>query len=777
MSQPSSELNQTVNLQGSSNNGQIGQSVEGDVTQIQIDKLTFNQTQIIQISVAEIRIRTLNTTSPYRWLEHFDLKDKDYFFGRDQFLTELVNELEHTNLILLLGASGSGKSSVIRAGLVPWLAKRWGSQFVNLMLTPDHDPFESLYASLLGPCKQAEARIARECSADTLVKIVTTLKQPESYWFIFIDQFEELFTTSQPENRDLFIDSLVQLTKKPNPLVKVVATMRADFLDRLSPYPALVRATHKRRPMIAEMQMSELRLAIEQPAAHHGVVFEEGLVEEIIKDVQGQAGYLPLLQYTLSLLWNTEVKTGRIQDRVLQINTYRTLGGVTGALQKHVNDIYGKMSQQEKLATQTIFLRLVGIGGDEASETSWKPIRRRADRSEFSTALEKQVLIKLIKEKLLVSDRQPQTQQATVELAHETLLTSWATLNTWIKENRQAIALRNRLNDDVSRWQEKKSDDELWTGGKLEQVVELRQDQTFNQVLGGFSEAANQFINASVGLRDRRHRITLAAVVVILIFGGFGWIQWQQLQFNQFVSDIAFDTVTPITAKPIYERLSNILEKAEASRNKGNVDQALVYYRQLRVRTVRLLSQIKENPKFKEDPKLYSYFSKRESEIQSLSLEAETALAELIKHNRLRELEEDLQNKKIGTWSDNADFKGFENHFTEGALQTTYKILMRDFGAKADLNENGLLDSIDEARQIPCQTLKDIEYLWRNNTERQCGWYGKNLDYEDQNTNCKSSSGDGLLNGHTLTDSIFVMPYEGSILYRLKECKVASSKT
>jgi hypothetical protein len=174
-------------------------------------------------------------------------------------------------------------------------------------------------------------------------------------------------STSEPEKRDRFIASLIQLAKAKLPRVKVMATMRADFLDKLSPYPGLVKATDKHRPMIAEMQLDELRLAIEQPAAHHGVVFETGLVEEIIKDVRGQPGYLPLLQYTLNLLWETEVKTGSINDRTLNISTYRELGGVRGALQQRVDKIYEDLSAQEKITTQRIFLKLVDIGGDEDS--------------------------------------------------------------------------------------------------------------------------------------------------------------------------------------------------------------------------------------------------------------------------------------------------------------------------------------------------------------------------------------------------------------------------
>jgi WD40 repeat protein len=502
-----------------------------DNIQIQGDGNTITQTKILQISVDEIKTRQFIQTSPYKGLKKFELEDKDLFFGRDQFITQLIKKLEHRNLILLLGASGSGKSSVVRAGLIPWLSRKWGSHFVHLTFTPDQDPFESLYASLLSKFPQKEAQIAREAKADTVTQVVTKLKQSESFWFIFIDQFEELFTTTVPQKRDQFINGLVKLSQTKNNSVKIMGTMRADFLDKLSPYPQLIKTTDDSRPLIAEMQPDELRLAIEQPAAHHGVVFETGLVEEIIKNVQGQAGYLPLLQYTLNLFWETEVQTGSIHDRTLNISTYRELGGVRGALQQHTDSIYDKLPETEKLAAKRIFLKLVGITGNSESDTEWKPVLKRALRSEFSDKLEQSLLVKLIDENLLVSDRQPQSQESTVEVAHEMLLTAWTALNDWIKENHQAIALRNRLYDDVARWQSKKAEDELWAGSKLEKVVELRNDVTFNRVLGGFNETASQFIDASVGLRDRQRRRAITGLAsfstVTLLVAGFAVLQWQ----------------------------------------------------------------------------------------------------------------------------------------------------------------------------------------------------------------------------------------------------------
>jgi energy-coupling factor transporter ATP-binding protein EcfA2 len=760
-----------------------------------IVNVTFNKTEILQISVAEIKTRQFIQTSPYKGLKKFELEDKDLFFGRDQFLTGLVNELEQTNLILLLGASGSGKSSVVRAGLIPWLLQKEGSQLVKLILKPDREPFESFYTALCSKYNQAEAEIVREAKADTLTQVVTRLKQPDDYWFILIDQFEELFTTSQPQKRDQFIASLVKLSNTKNRSVKIMATMRADFLDRLSPYPQLVKATDKHRPLIAEMQPDELRLAIEQPAGHHGVVFETGLVEEIIKDIQGQAGYLPLLQYTLDLLWKTEVKNGSIQDRTLNISTYRQLGGVRGALQQRVDSIYGALPEPEKLATQKIFLKLVDIGKNSESGTEWKPVRRRASMSEFSNELERTVLVNLINENLLVSNRQLTSQESTVEITHETLLTSWTSLNIWIRENRNSIALRNRLNDDVAHWQARKAEDELWAGSKLEQVLELRKDSMFNQVLGGFSPAANQFIDASVGLRDRvqRRRIAVAIAFPAIIAISTLLFAIQQQKAQKTVEAVFLDTDTT----EILNALPRLLQQARDYKNQvdhlGNtadieqaiayyqnhqsdIDKSFAYYRQILRAAGRLQQQIKKHPQeFSTSLKNGEKLPQVSQKIDGILQEAEASLAKLILKYRIPQLHKYLKkpNLHIGKVLGNTEKIDFENQYTEGALRTTYNILMRGSGAGADLNNDGFIGDTQEANQLPCEVLKEIERLWRQATEQRCGWYGSESEYSEyEDTDCNVLD----INASTLTKSIFDFPAE-FVVERFKYCKVPSPET
>jgi len=504
---------------------------------IQAKIVTLTQTKIIQISMDEIKTRELITTSPYKGLKKFEPEDTDLFFGRDQFLAGLVNDLEQTNFILLLGASGSGKSSVVRAGLIPWLQQKWGKHFVSLMFTPDSDPFESLYGSLLSRgYSQSQAELARTGKVDTLSQVVKTLKPAESFWLIFIDQFEELFTISEDDKRDLFIRSLVKLSKErvSDPPIRIVATMRADFLDQLDSAPAnlLARITEKHRPLITQMQSDELRLAIEQPAAHHGVVFETGLVEQIIKEVQGQAGCLPLLQYTLDRLWETELQAATFQTRTLTISTYRQLGGVRGALQQRVDQVYSALPEAEQLAAQRIFLKLVGIGGNAEAGIEWQPVRRRAYRMEFSTGLEQKVLTQLINENLLISNRPAQSQASTVEIVHETLLSSWAMLRDLIQNNRKAIADSNRIQEQWQQWQQTKSEDDLLRGSLLVRALELKEDETFQQVLYGFGAGEEQFIRRSMEWHNRERRRTIVGLTIVAaliaaaaIFAGFQWRQ------------------------------------------------------------------------------------------------------------------------------------------------------------------------------------------------------------------------------------------------------------
>ncbi|MCU0546074.1 MAG: WD40 repeat domain-containing protein [Oscillatoriaceae cyanobacterium Prado104] len=289
----------------------------GDLIFAPVQIGTKIETQIVQISVAKVTQQQLIKTSPYQGLKKFNFQDRERFFGRDKLIARLFEAVNSSsNLSLVLGASGSGKSSVVRTGLIPELKKSLESQiFYDFIFTPNQDPFDSLYRCLLSEEKdysfnKSQAEIALKAQADTLTEAIGTLKKNEERWLIFIDQFEELFAICQdPEKCKNFIEGIVRVAKSGDSSIKIILAMRADFVERLSSYPDLgAIANQNNIHLVTEMYPDELRQAIEQPAARYGVVFEKGLVEQIIKEVEGQKGFLPLLQYTLNLLWESECK-------------------------------------------------------------------------------------------------------------------------------------------------------------------------------------------------------------------------------------------------------------------------------------------------------------------------------------------------------------------------------------------------------------------------------------------------------------------------------------
>ena len=283
----------------------------------------------------DIHCRPLKTDSPYLGLKTFEIKDKDKFFGREKWIANLGDRLKKDNILLFLGASDTGKSSLIQAGLIPYLGF-YKNSLINISFHPDENPFKSLYQCLAATYgkKSPITDIAREIRENTLIKIVTLLKQDYQYILIFIDQFEELFTKTQKPERDKFVANLFQLFQQQDSSVKIVLTMRSDFLDKFSEYPQLAKIHDRYSRILTRMSDAELKLAIAEPAAKNGVTFEQGLVEQIIHDFHQQNDYLPLLGYTLDVLWERE----NIANRVLKIKTYQELKEQTfGYLSEQAN--------------------------------------------------------------------------------------------------------------------------------------------------------------------------------------------------------------------------------------------------------------------------------------------------------------------------------------------------------------------------------------------------------------------------------------------------------
>ena len=482
----------------------ISQTIEGGVVGVAGKSTgTVNITYISRKSEAEIHSQPLMQGSPYLGLNKFYEGDSSKFFGRNDWIDKLTADLENHNILLLLGASGSGKSSLIRAGVIPKLKDNWGSnQLINLTFEPDRNPFKSFSVALINnQYKQERAERAEVVEEDTLSEVVTALKGSQP-WLIFIDQFEELFTLTPKTQRDIFLKSLMQLIQGSDDSVKVILTMRADFLGEFGSYPHLGAIHDQYGQILTDMEDGNLRLAIAEPAARNGVTFETGLIDRIIDDFshrnQQRSGSLPLLQYTLDLLWQ-ESKISAA-NRILQLKTYEQLEGVAGALQKQANDfLNGELkTKAEKEAAEKIFIALVDLVGKE-------PVSKRVEKSSFKNdEAIASTLAKLIDSRLLVSGKDEQT----VEVAHEELLRSWGFIQDLIAKKEEIIILNHRLDSDAARWDELRKEDEeqakdeLWTGSKLQRVLELREKKE----LESWDDLREQFIRASVEGRERKEK-------------------------------------------------------------------------------------------------------------------------------------------------------------------------------------------------------------------------------------------------------------------------------
>jgi WD40 repeat protein/energy-coupling factor transporter ATP-binding protein EcfA2 len=530
---PSRDSSQSQDVAIGGNFEVDGEGNRVDFSQTHIDQSHAQITHIVQVAFDEVKTQPLNPRSPYIGLRKFEVRDRDLFFGRDRILAHLQERLQE-HFLLVLGASGSGKSSLIRAGLISQLAQQRGGEFRELICTPDRNPFESFRASLTSAgYRQSDTEFLLKGQPDSLLKAAQTIKSTDDEWLIFIDQFEELFTLcSDGSLRQRFIDSLVNLVRAELPSVDLVVAMRADFLDRFSAYPVLGGILQSSE-LITDLGDDELRLAIEQPAARHGVIFEPGLAGEIIQGLKGrnETGEterisLPLLQYTLKLLWES---SGNLSDRILRTSTYRQIGGVRGALQRRVDEIYNGFSLDEQQVAKHIFLQLVDTTTADVGTTAvGKAVSRRATLAEFRNPAEQKVLDQLINASLLVSDRSNSDSNAMVELAHETLIDSWDTLKSWIEDSKPLIRLRNQLKDDATRWNElhqknsAQAEAELWQGSKLQWL--MAQKEELRDRFGNFKDEEIAFIDASEALADQEHhrevtrlRRTLAGIGLALV--------------------------------------------------------------------------------------------------------------------------------------------------------------------------------------------------------------------------------------------------------------------
>jgi WD40 repeat protein/serine/threonine protein kinase len=400
---------------------------------------------------------TLSTEirNPYKGLRPFLEPDAADFFGREALVGELVarlSERDASHFLAVVGPSGSGKSSVVRAGLLPALragAVAGSDRWFLLELHPGTHPFEELASALLRIAVDAPVDLIERLEGDPLglASAAEEVLPPDSELFVVIDQFEEVFTLIDDEDvRARFLGIVLAAATEPTSRVRIVCTLRADFYDRPLAYAGLAELMKSRTVTVTPLVPEELQRAVVGPAEGVGLRIDPALVAEIVADVATQPGALPLLQYALTELFDQR------DDSTLTLDGFRRIGGVSGALSRRAEALYRRLNRSGQEATRQLFLRLITVDREGGDDT-----RRRVLRSELTSLEVNQEALDAVVDtfgarRLLSFDRDPATRGPTVEVAHEALLIEWGRLRGWIEAAREDVRTHRRLAGATRDW-------------------------------------------------------------------------------------------------------------------------------------------------------------------------------------------------------------------------------------------------------------------------------------------------------------------------------------
>ncbi len=428
------------------------------------------------------RVADQPDVQPYRGLEAFDLAHADYYFGRERDVERLADRLDRCNFVAVVGPSGSGKSSLARAGLARRLLAnggRWRIEYFK----PGEDPLRALALPLrlfLQPAedivdRMAQARKLADRLADGSVSVadlLATVKDAaasNARFLLVADQFEELFTLCQDDQaRGAFIDTLLALPRED--WFNILLTVRADFFGRVLRVPDLAERVDAGQYNLLPLSRGDLQRTIEQPARVAGRRIEPGLLETFLDELASAPGQLPFSEFALSQLW-----TRQTVDGVLTRAAYEEIGRVSGAIARHAEGIYGQLDESQQKTAAALLLRLVRVARpDEGLEDT----RRRVAQSALSPA--EQEMARYLagarlpgypsdQARLLVTGRDPAAGRETVEVAHESLIQGWQRLRDWLDEDREFLLWRQRLGSHREDWEKSAGADTgaLLSGGLL----------------------------------------------------------------------------------------------------------------------------------------------------------------------------------------------------------------------------------------------------------------------------------------------------------------------
>ena len=403
---------------------------------------------------------------PYRGLLPFRPEHRWAFFGRDEEIAELRAQLgnlverREPRFVVVAGAAGVGKTSLVLAGLVPALRADPGTPWTHLEISAGHDPIADLAAAL--------ARLAGIAVEPTTDGAWTALqswqsRHPERALLIVLDALEDLFIqTAAPAARTAFLRLLWRMARSPASRTAVVASLRIDFVGRCGEVVLdedtdlrldQVAYDDRHRLFVAQLGIPQLRAAIAQPARAVGVDLDPGLVERIVADVAGQPGALPMVQHALSLLWQQR------KERRLTLAAYDAIGGVAGALERHAEGVVQRLNPSQLQQARRALVRLASARADASGETGRRlPIDQITPQNPADEGAFREALSAMTQARLVVLGEQAGARnvgkQTTAELVHDALLQRWQRLREWVREDRARVVELLKIELWVHEWQD-----------------------------------------------------------------------------------------------------------------------------------------------------------------------------------------------------------------------------------------------------------------------------------------------------------------------------------
>ena len=532
------------NIQADNNSIAFGGiSVGGNVGDIRIGHTigyTSEQvsTLITQISTT-FQPKPFDGRSPYKGLDVFEEEDAELFFGREKLVEDLVGRVKESRTLFVTGPSGSGKSSLVRAGLIHAL-KQGGIQnlsserWLYATLKPGRDPFEAMagaFSRLKSPelgdyllQNASRPEVLHKCAESTLSE------RSDQRLILFIDQFEEIFTQLNKDRAQAFIELLAHAADVENGRVIILFAMRSDFIPNCVIYPKLNTLLNRQFVQIGAMQGDELVSAIAQPALRVGLRIDPDLIAQIINDMHGEPGALPLMQFALKDLFDFQQAQGGMI--ALTLNDYLQRGGIRKALERHADNSFNKLNGHERKLTRAIFSSLIEIGRGTVDTRRTAIFDELVPASARNAEVEA-IVRKLADARLLTTDEV--AGKDTVTISHETLIDAWPWLKKLVSENRDVIAAQNEIAKDAKEWDDHGRDPSyLYSGARLE--VAQEQLSANKIVLSGLSK---EFLEEGIALREAerkakeslRRRITMgliSGIAIALVLAGFAVYQMFQ---------------------------------------------------------------------------------------------------------------------------------------------------------------------------------------------------------------------------------------------------------